>query len=133
MEKKVMDNAQIKRGDRTDTGPERARHKDGVGRAGSGVAGGDGGATGHVTGSSDAMAEPVDRLWLEPDDIVASAEDLEDFTITDADDPNLGLTGVEGHPPEDWAANTGPSRNLDADDEDVVAPPEEPPPSRRRK
>lgn len=43
-------------------------HKDGVGPTGSGVAGGDGGATGHVTAAADSLAEPVTGLWVTPDD-----------------------------------------------------------------
>jgi len=109
-----------------DPAENRVGHEDGVGPSGSGVAGGDGGATGHVTGSPDALAEPVDGEWLQPDDALAGAEDLEDFTVTDAGDPSLGLTNVPGHSPQDWAANTGPSRNLDAVDEDVAPPPPDP-------
>jgi len=132
MKKNVMEDSGIKRGDRADTGDEQVGHEDGVGRSGSGVPGGDGGSTGHVTGSSDALAEPVSGDWIERADVLGAAEDLEDFTITDAGDPNLGLTGVAGHPPEDWAANTGPTVNPDAEELEVVPPPEEPRPRKRK-
>jgi|SRR5579883_1506378 hypothetical protein len=109
----------------------------GVGRSGSGVPGGDGGATGHVTGAADSLAEPVDGEWLNSDDSLVAAEDLEDFTVSTPGDPSLGLTGVEGHPPEDWAANTGPDKNPDANDVDVAQPHDPPnpecPPGANRK
>lgn len=118
----------IKRGDRADTGPDQAGHKDGVGRTGSGVPGGDGGSTGHVTGAPDSEAEPVDlgEEWLVPEDSEVAAEDIADFTVTTADDPSLGMTDIAGRPPEDWAADAGPSRNLDANDVDVQDPPPAP-------
>ncbi len=102
----------------------RVGQKDDVGPTGSGVPGGDGGATGHVTAVTDSLAEPVDEVDVTARDVLNSAEDLEDFTVTSADDPRLGLTGVPGHPPQDWAANTGPTVNPDATDEDVEPPPE---------
>lgn len=36
--------------------------------------------------------------------------DLEDLTVKNAQDPSLGLTGVGDRKPEDWAADTGPTR-----------------------
>jgi len=40
-----------------------------------------------------------------------SGEGIEDLTVVDADDPTLGLTDIGDIPPDDWAADTGPSRN----------------------
>lgn len=105
----------------------RVGQKNDVGPTGSGVPGGDDGATGHVTGAPDSLAEPVNATDLTPEDVLASAEDLEDFTITDRNDPRLGLTGVPNHPPEDWAADTGPTVNRDAVEEEVELPPESEP------
>ncbi|HYO82570.1 MAG TPA: hypothetical protein VES20_14295 [Bryobacteraceae bacterium] len=39
--------------------------------------------------------------------------DLEDLTIVQADDPSLGLTNIGDQGPDDWAADTGPTRNPD--------------------
>jgi hypothetical protein len=36
---------------------------------------------------------------------------LEDLTIVSADDPSLGLTNYGDVPADDWAADTGPTRN----------------------
>jgi hypothetical protein len=44
-----MNDGGVKRGDREDTGDLEAKHKDGVGRTGSGVRAGDGGPSGNVT------------------------------------------------------------------------------------
>jgi hypothetical protein len=35
---------------------------------------------------------------------------IDDLTIVDADDPNLGLTDIGDIGPDDWAADTGPTR-----------------------
>jgi len=102
----------IKRGDRADTGDLEARHKDGVGEAGSGVSAGSGGATGHSTAVADSMEEPVDVDTEHQEDrtLPESAGDteLDDLTIKTADDPTLGLTNIGGVPADDWAADTGP-------------------------
>jgi hypothetical protein len=60
----------------------------------------------------------------------ASTSNLEELTIVSADDPNLGLTAHGDVPPDDWAADSGPSRNPDrgvatddlADDRSTLAP-----------
>ena len=44
---------------------------------------------------------------------VGASGDLEDLTIVSADDPNLGLTNIGDQGPDDWAADTGPTRNPD--------------------
>lgn len=38
------------------------------------------------------------------------------FEIVDATDGRLGLTDVANKPAEDWAANTGPTRNPESED-----------------
>ena len=83
-------------------GKNIVRHKDGVSESGSGVPGGDGGANGHVTGNSNPMGA------------AHSVDDLDDLTVLDADDPTLGLTNYGDVPPDDWAANTGPTRSAEA-------------------
>ena len=40
--------------------------------------------------------------------------DLEDLTVKDATDPDLGLTGIGDVPAQDWAADTGPARTGEA-------------------
>jgi hypothetical protein len=41
-------------------------------------------------------------------------EDLEDLTVREATDPELGLTGIGNVPAQDWAAGTGPDRSPEA-------------------
>lgn len=103
----------IKRGDRADTGDEKARPTDGVSEAGSGVRGGDSDDVGHPTanpsslgGTSSFHDSGMARL--------GGDGDLEDLTVHGGSDPDLGLTDVGDRPPEDWAANTGPTRSGEA-------------------
>ncbi len=103
----------ISGGDRADTGDLEARPNDGVGPGGSGVEGGDGGAEGHPTASADALAGgPTDGSLGIAELSVDS--DLDDLTIHDATDPDLGLTGIGDVPAQDWAADTGPTRTGEA-------------------
>jgi hypothetical protein len=37
-------------------------------------------------------------------------EELDELTVKDADDPDLGLTDIGDIPADDWAADTGPTR-----------------------
>ncbi len=90
----------IKRGDSERTGDERAGQQNGVGIHGSGVPGGDGGATGNVTAVPDSLAEPVSGTWVDSSDALEEAGELEGFEIAEADDPRLGLTGIGNRPPE---------------------------------
>lgn len=39
---------------------------------------------------------------------------IDDLTVRGADDPSLGLTNVDDRPPEDWAADTGPTRTAES-------------------
>ena len=41
----------------------------------------------------------------------AGRDDLDDLSVHGASDPDLGLTDVGDVPPDDWAANTGPTRS----------------------
>ena len=93
----------IKRGDSIETGDEQARPNDGTGPDGSGVRAGDDGPGGMPTVDPSSEAEVESAGY--------SGEGIEDLSVVDADDPNLGLTDIDGVPPDDWAADTGPSRN----------------------
>ena len=66
--------------------------------------------------TGDEEARPT--AGAEPEDEGASLgqSDLDDLAILDADDPSLGLTDIAGVPPEDWAANTGPTRSAEERD-----------------
>jgi len=94
----------IKRGDSMETGDEEARPTDGVGPDGSGVRSGDDGPAGMSTGDPSSEAEVLSSYGY-------SGGGLEDLSIVDADDPSLGLTDIGEIPADDWAADTGPSRN----------------------
>lgn len=65
---------------------------------GSGVRAGNDGPAGMPTG---------------PNSDLAPGDNVDDLNVTTADDPRLGLTNRKGKPPEDWAADTGPTRNPD--------------------
>jgi hypothetical protein len=104
-----MAGGQIKRGDRTDTGDNEARGSDSVDSAGS---------DGPVDKASLAGGPPLghDRA-LGPEQMEQTAGDAEidELTVLEASDPDLGLTNVEGHPAEDWAADTGPTRTAEGE------------------
>jgi hypothetical protein len=117
----------IKRGDRADTGDLQARPRKDVGRGGSGVEGGDGGATGHPTGATDSLAESAGGVTISSSDAVGGDNTLDDLRVTDEDDPSLGLTGTPSHPAEDWAADTGPTRTGEGGQEEIETTPLEPP------
>lgn len=52
---------------------------------------------------------------------------LEELEIRDAHDPSLGLTNIDDVPPEDWAADTGPTQTGEsAEDDWIEATPDEP-------
>jgi hypothetical protein len=96
-----------------------ARPTEGVSEAGSGVPGGDGGATGHPTGSTDSLGAD-DTVVADSGDLELSDDtDLEDLTVLDASDPTLGLTNYGDIPPDDWAADTGPTHSAEEDPKGV--------------
>ena len=112
----------IKRGDRADTGDEQAGPTDGVSERGSGVwSGDDAGPTGHPTAAADSLgaehrvssggAFDLSEEFGTPDDEPTSGANVDDLTIRDATDGSLGLTNVGNKPAEDWAADTGPTRD----------------------
>jgi hypothetical protein len=52
---------------------------------------------------------------------------LEELDVSDAHDPSLGLTNIDDVPPEDWAADTGPTQTGEGSQDDwVEAIPDEP-------
>ena len=87
----------IKRGDSEETGDLEARPTEKSDRAGSG-------AGPNVTGDPSALGASRGPLDLEPD------EGLDELTVKDASVPSLELTNIGEVPPEDWAADTGPTR-----------------------
>jgi hypothetical protein len=87
-----------------ETEDNEARRNDGTGPDGSGVRAGDDGPAGMPTADPSSEAEVLESVGY-------SGGGLEDLTILEADDPTLGLTDIGDVPPDDWAADTGPSRN----------------------
>ena len=79
---------------------------EGVDRSGSGVRGVDDGPGGQPTGDPSAGGLGSQRLGPDVEDSYG-----EDLTIHSADDPVLGLTNYGDKEAEDWAADTGPTRN----------------------
>jgi hypothetical protein len=100
----------IKRGDREDTGDNEARSTEEVygGDSDTGEVTGDPSALGGGPGGAAGSADLEDFQ-------IENTGGIDDLTILDADDPALGLTNVPGHPPEDWAADTGPTRVPEGD------------------
>jgi hypothetical protein len=88
----------IKRGDRSDTGDNEARGKPEVGQGGSGV--------------GDSTADPS-SIGTGPgahNDRTGELDVDEGLQIRDENDPDLGITSGDA-PGDDWAANTGQTRN----------------------
>jgi len=81
---------------------------------GSGRRAGDDGPAGMATGDASAGGLSVGATSVNSGaEDVAEAEsgDIDGMNVTDANDPRLGLTNVNGKPAQDWAANTGPAQN----------------------
>jgi len=68
--------------------------------------------------TGDEEARPTGSA-LSDNETGALEGDLGDLSVRDADDPSLGLTDIGPVPPEDWAANTGPTHS--AEERDRVA------------
>ncbi len=100
----------IKRGDSDETGDLEAQPTETADRGGSGASGGNGGASGNVTG--DASAGGFETKGETP---LKGDGGLDDLTVKDASDPDLGLTGIGSVPADDWAADTGPSKSTEAE------------------
>src|SRR4051812_23697995 len=94
----------VKRGDSAETGDLEAGPTETADRAGSG------GGPNVTTGDASALGASRGRTPLHPD-----GNDLDDLTVMDADDPTLGLTNIGEVPPDDWAADTGPTHSAEAD------------------
>lgn len=99
----------IRRGDKKETGDLEARPNEGTGPGGSGVPGGAGDSSGRPTAETDALADGPGDSSIGVATLNGDS-DLEDLTIHDASDADLGLTGIGDVPAEDWAADTGPTR-----------------------
>ena len=74
-----------------------------------GVKRGDSARTGDLAALPDE-----DILDLQADGIGSDGTaSIDDLTIVSEDDPSLGLTAHGDAEPQDWAANSGPTRNPD--------------------
>jgi hypothetical protein len=113
----------VKRGDRTDTGDNEARPTEGVGRGGSGVRSGDDGPAGVPNADPSSIGVPDAPIdYVGEEEVVEAVDEtgntgdggIGDLTILPASDPSLGLTDIGEVPPEDWAADTGPTKVPDA-------------------
>jgi hypothetical protein len=96
-----------------------ARRKDGTGPGGSGVRGGE---SGFPTADASALAEDaadVDGEDVEQVTDLLEDADLGDLTIHGASDPDLGLTDTGEVGPDDWAADTGPTRSGESESHGV--------------
>ncbi len=106
----------IKRGDRAETGDLEAQPNEGTSRAGSGVHGGGSGSEGHVTADSSSLGtEGPGASELDGTPLDTGDTELDELTVLDASDPDLGLTNIGDVPPDDWAADTGPTHSGEAD------------------
>ena len=68
----------------------------------------------NVGGIKRGDSEETGDLEARQDEAAANASgsgdpELDDLTVLDADDPELGLTNIGEVPPDDWAADTGPT------------------------
>ena len=101
----------IKRGDRADTGDLEARPNADASRAGSGSA-----SPGHVTGDPSSLGtEGPGASELDGTPLDTGDTELDELTVLDAEDPDLGLTNIGDVPADDWAADTGPTHTGEAD------------------
>jgi len=92
----------VKRGDRDDTGDLEAQptERQEKGRA----------SSGHSTVDSSALGGGPGASVTGTGDLELQSGTLDELSVHDASDPELGLTNIGEVPAEDWAANTGPSR-----------------------
>lgn len=94
----------VSRGDRADTGDDEAAPDE----MGSGFA--------HSTGDPTSFGA-TDSIRHPPGSDVATDEDglgADDMEILPGDNRSLGLTNTDTVPADDWAADTGPTRNPDS-------------------
>src|SRR3954447_5929245 len=95
--------------------PDDIDETEDVARGGSGRRGVDDGPGGQVTGDPSAGDLRPSRVYAGNDEFEGIADEgsggIDSLTVVSADDPSLGLTDVDGNSPDDWAADTGPTRN----------------------
>ena len=95
--------------------PDETDDSEDVARGGSGRRGADDGPAGQVTGDPSAGDLRPGRVYGANDEVEGMEDDgsggIDSLTVVSADDPNLGLTDRDGNSPDDWAADTGPTRN----------------------
>ena len=96
----------IKRGDRLDTGDNQARPDE--------IGSGDAQATGDPTsfGAVNSFRHPSSDRF----DPVAELSDVDGMESMLPDDGRLGLTNVGTVPADDWAADTGPTRTAEEEE-----------------
>ncbi len=59
--------------------------------------------------TGDEEARPTRTQELEEQEESLGTASIDDLTVHPADDGALGLTDIGSIPPDDWAANTGPT------------------------
>jgi len=102
-------------GDSDSRAPERSTSGgEEITRGGSGVRGVDDGPGGQPTGDASADGMGPGRLYLSLDEAEGAVNNdtggIDDLNIVSENDPRLGLTDHGDVGPDDWAANTGPTR-----------------------
>jgi len=98
-------------GDSETRAPSQSHPPRSVTRSSSSVQGGDGGPAGQPTVDPSAGGMPPGETDVNPDEVNIGEDDIDNLNVVDADDPRLGLTNHGKVGPDDWAANTGPTRN----------------------
>jgi len=96
-----------------------------VGRYGSGVRAGDDGPAGRPTGDPSAGGLKAGAPDIGPieegEPVVPAPDQIDDLNVMKSRDPRLGLTNRGKKPAEDWAADSGETRNPDRGvDEEVL-------------
>ena len=95
--------------------PDQTDLSEDVSRGGSGRRGVDDGPGGQVTGDPSAGGLRPSRAYAGNDEVEGIEDEgaggIGDLTVVSSEDPSLGLTDVDGKTPDDWAADTGPTRN----------------------
>ena len=101
-------------GDSDTRAPERFTSDEIITRGGSGMRGVDDGPGGQPTGDASAGGMGTGRPYLSLDETQgiadADASGIDDLNVVSENDPRLGLTDHGKVGPDDWAANTGPTR-----------------------
>ena len=86
-----------------------------VQQGGSGIRSIDDGPGGQPTGDASASGMGPSKPYLANDEVEGIGNDqsggIDDLSVLSAEDPSLGLTNYADKGPDDWAADTGPTRN----------------------